>query len=372
MMLCPSTARRLKLFVKSVSLKNFRNYESLSLDLSPGTNLFYGMNAQGKTNLLEAVYLAGTTRSHRGAKDREMIRMGEEESHIRMEMDRRDNDYRIDVHLKKNHAKGIAVNGLPLKKASELLSITGMVFFSPEDLMIIKNGPAERRRFLDSLLCGIDPVYLGNLARYRKCLMQRGKLLRDLYFGASATDELDVWDAQTVYYGTKIIERRESLLCELSEIASGIHYSLTGEHEHLEIHYEENVSSGDFADKLHRARETDLKMKTTSAGPHRDDLAILSNGIDLRSYGSQGQQRTAALSLKLSEIDIYEKAKGDRPILLLDDVFSELDSQRQTYLTKSIKKTQTLLTCTGLDELLENRLKADQMFHVERGGIKAV
>ena len=358
------------MFVKSLSLKNFRNYDTVSLDFSEGTNLFYGMNAQGKTNLLEAIYLAGTTRSHRGARDREMIRMGEEESHIRMVMDRFGNDYRIDVHLKKNHSKGIAVNGLPLKKASELLAITGMVFFSPEDLMIIKNGPSERRRFMDSLLCGIDPVYLGNLAKYRKCLQQRGMLLRDMAFDSRDDGQLDAWDAQTVYYGRKIIERREALVREMTEIAEKIHASLTGGSEKLVICYEKNVSSADFETKLKQLRRNDLKMKTTSAGPHRDDLNILSDGIDLRAYGSQGQQRTAALSLKLSEIDMYEKAKGDRPILLLDDVFSELDSDRQTYLTESIKKTQTFLTCTGLDELLESRLRADQMFHVVRGGIE--
>lgn len=364
------TEVRSKLFVKSLSIKNFRNYEEISLDLSPGTNLFYGRNAQGKTNLLEAVYLAGTTRSHRGARDREMIKMGEEESHIRMEMDRFGNDYRIDVHLRKNHAKGIAINGLAIRRASELLGITGMVFFSPEDLMIIKNGPAERRRFLDSLLCGIDPVYLDNLARYRKCLLQRGKLLKEFPYDAGDLSMLDVWDAQTVDYGTRIIERRRSLLEELQRTAAGIHSALTGKAEELTLVYEENVSAGDFAAKLRRMRDVDLKMKTTSVGPHRDDLNIKSNGIDLRAYGSQGQQRTAALSLKLSEIDIYEKARGDRPVLLLDDVFSELDADRQQYLIESIKKTQTLLTCTGLDELLENRLKADQMFHVVRGGIE--
>lgn len=364
------TERKSKLFVKTLDLKNFRNYESLSLTLDPGTNIFYGANAQGKTNILEAVYLAGTTKSHRGSKDRDIIRMGQEESHIRMTVDRRGNDYRIDVHLKKRKAKGIAINGLPVKRAGDLLDIMSIVFFSPEDLNLIKNGPSERRRFLDYVLCGIDPVYLKDLASYSKCLTQRSRLLKDLGFGRGNLTELDIWDQQLARYGGELIKKRASFLENLQKTAAQIHGQLTGGAEKLELQYEPNVTEEFLMDQLAKNRDLDLKTKVNTVGPHRDDMAIRANEMDLRIYGSQGQQRTAALSLKLAEIEIYEKAKGARPILLLDDVLSELDRDRQNYLLKSLKDTQTLITCTGLDDFVENHFEADHVFHVVRGGIE--
>lgn len=358
------------MFVKSLELKNFRNYRMLTLYPEKGTNIFYGSNAQGKTNILEAIYLAGTTKSHRGSKDRDMIRMGEEESHIRMQVDRNGNDYRIDVHLKKNHAKGIAINGLPVKRAGDLLELISIVFFSPEDLNLIKNGPAERRRFLDYILCGIDRIYLTDLSKYNKCLMQRSKLLKDLGFHHGSLSELPVWDEQLRRYGTRIIEKRTEFLKELEISASKIHAQLTGEQENLTLSYEPNVTAALFEKRQNTMRENDLKSHLNSTGPHRDDFAIRANQMDLRTYGSQGQQRTAALSLKLAEIEVYEKAKGSRPILLLDDVMSELDRNRQNYLLASIEKTQTFITCTGLDDFVKNHFQADHVFHVIQGGIE--
>jgi DNA replication and repair protein RecF len=357
------------LYVKSLDLLNFRNYEKLSLTLDPGINIFYGANAQGKTNILEAVYLAGTSKSHRGTRDRDMIRMGESEAHIRMHVDKNDSDYRIDMHLRKNKSKGIAIGGVPIRRAGELFGIVNIVFFSPEDLNIIKNGPSERRRLVDRILCEIDRIYMSDLTQYGKCLNQRNRLLHDLYFNPSLESELPVWDEQLVNYGCRIIAKREEFVRMLEKIASEIHTELTGEKERLTLVYEPNVTVEEFADKVARSRDADRKIKSTTVGPHRDDVCIKVNDMDLRLYGSQGQQRTTAISLKLSEIRIIEERIRNKPVLLLDDVLSELDRDRQNYLLGNIRDIQTLITCTGLDEFVQNRCEADRTFRVVSGEI---
>lgn len=358
------------MYVKSLDLLNFRNYEKLSLTLDPGINIFYGANAQGKTNILEAVYLAGTSKSHRGTRDRDMIRMGESEAHIRMHVDKNDSDYRIDMHLRKNKSKGIAIGGVPIRRAGELFGIVNIVFFSPEDLNIIKNGPSERRRLVDRILCEIDRIYMSDLTQYGKCLNQRNRLLHDLYLNPSLESELPVWDEQLVNYGCRIIAKREEFVRMLENIASEIHTELTGEKERLTLVYEPNVTVEEFADKVARSRDADRKIKSTTVGPHRDDVCIQVNDMDLRLYGSQGQQRTTAISLKLSEIRIIEERIRNKPVLLLDDVLSELDRDRQNYLLGNIRDIQTLITCTGLDEFVQNRFEADRTFRVVSGRIE--
>ena len=189
------------MIIKSIQLSNFRNYEKLDISFDSETNIIYGDNAQGKTNILEAAYLSGTTKSHKGSKDKEMIRFGEDEAHIRTIVEKNDKEYRIDMHLRKNGAKGVAINKMPIKKASELFGILNIVFFSPEDLNIIKNGPSERRRFVDMELCQIDKYYLYNLNQYNKIVNQRNKLLKDMYKRPDLGATLDVWDMQLVNYG---------------------------------------------------------------------------------------------------------------------------------------------------------------------------
>lgn len=355
------------MIVKSLKLNQFRNYESLEVSFDGGTNLFYGNNAQGKTNILEAVYLCGTTKSHKGSKDREIIRFGEEEAHIRMELVRKGSSYEIDMHLKKNRPKGIAVNGVPIRKAAELLGIANFVFFSPEDLGIIKNGPAERRRFLDMELCQLNKLYLHELSNYNKVVIQRNKLLKECSFQNQFEDMLDIWDMQMLRYGKTLIEAREKFVDELGRIIAEIHRKLTGGREELVVRYEKNVSSGEFEKKLSLTRARDLKMKMSMTGPHRDDLLFEVKGVDIRKYGSQGQQRTAALSLKLAEIELVKRAIKDTPVLLLDDVLSELDSSRQQYLLDSIHDIQTLITCTGIDDFIENKFQLNKVFHVADG-----
>ena len=357
------------MYIESLELKNFRNYEELSIVLDPGTNILYGDNAQGKTNVLEAVYLCGTTKSHRGSKDKEMIRFEQDESHIRMMVKKDGVSHKIDMHLKKNKAKGIAIDGIPIRKAAELFGIVNLVAFSPEDLNIIKNGPSERRRFMDLELCQLNKVYLQELTSYNKVLNQRNKLLKDIGFQPGLTETLDVWDMQLVSYGKKIISLRRQFMEELGEIIRQIHSNLTGKKEEIRLLYEPDVEEKVFEEKLQSAREKDLRFRVTSVGPHRDAFCVQTNGIDIRKYGSQGQQRTAALSLKMSEIYLVEKVTKDHPVLLLDDVLSELDSSRQNYLLQSIHNIQTVITCTGLDELIENNFSIDRVFRVTEGKI---
>lgn len=355
------------MIIKSIELSNFRNYESLDLDFDYGTNILYGNNAQGKTNILEAVSVSGTTRSHKGSKDKEMIRFGEEEAHIKTVVNKKDMDYQIDVHMKKNKTKGIAVNKVPLKKASELFGILNIVFFSPEDLNIIKNGPSERRRFLDSELCQLDKIYLSDLAKYNKILNQRNKLLKDMVFRPDLKETLPIWDAQLIDYGKRIIKRRKSFVDELNEIVFDIQKQISGEKEELVLKYEPNIDDAFFHDELNRAKERDMRFCQTSVGPHRDDMQFSVFDVDIRKYGSQGQQRTSALSLKLAEIELVKRNINETPVLLLDDVLSELDSSRQNYLLNSIHDIQTIITCTGLDEFIKNRFKIDKIFNVVEG-----
>jgi DNA replication and repair protein RecF len=276
-------------------------------------------------------------------------------------------DYRVDMHLRKNKSKGIAINGQRIRKASELIGLLHIVFFSPEDLGIVKNGPAERRRFMDMELCQLDASYLHNLNQYNKTVENRNRLLRDMYQFPDLQDTLSIWDDQLINYGRQIIESRRGFISDLNEIVGDIHSKLSGNREHLTILYEPNTEADEFEEKLRRSRERDIHMKSTSVGPHRDDFSFMDRDTDLRRYGSQGQQRTCALSLKLSEIDLVKKVIGHRPVLMMDDVLSELDSGRQNYLLSTIGGIQTFITCTGLDEFVNNRFKIDQVFRIESG-----
>ncbi len=357
------------MIIKSLELADFRNYDFLHIDFSGGTNILYGDNAQGKTNILEAIYLSATTKSHKGSKDKDIVNFYKDEAHIRTYLEKDGIEMRIDMHLRKNKSKGIAIDGQKIKKAAELLGLLNVVFFSPEDLSIIKNGPAERRRFVDMELCQLDQFYLYNLNHYNRIVNQRNKLLKDMYFNPSLRDTLNIWDSQLVSFGSKIIERRKLFVEQLNEIIFDIHKKLSGGREELSIHYEPDVLIEDYEETLVRNQERDIKLKQTVTGPHRDDFSFIVGDIDIRKFGSQGQQRTAALSLKLSEIELVKKMTKDHPVLLLDDVLSELDSNRQNYLLSTIGDIQTIITCTGLDEFVNNRFEIDRVFHIENGKI---
>ena len=359
------------MIVKSLELKDYRNYHDLNMQFHSGTNILYGENAQGKTNILEAIYLCGTTKSHRGSKDKEIVRFQEEEAHVRVILEKNQIPHRIDLHLKKNKAKGVAIDGIPIKRQGELFGMLNLVFFSPEDLYIIKNGPSERRRFLDLELCQLNKIYLNDLTNYNKVLVQRNNLLKQIGNNRNLLDTLYVWDEKLMEYGSKIIEARYDFVLRLNELVGEIHKKLTGGKEELILQYEPNVRAQDFEDKLKKSLEKDLYLKMTHTGPHRDDLCFLLGTIDIRKFGSQGQQRTAALSCKLAEIDLVKSVIKENPILLLDDVLSELDRQRQTHLLNSIGDIQTLITCTGLEEFINNRFEYNKIFHVVEGTVKS-
>lgn len=357
------------MLIQSLELNNFRNYSSLSLKLNEGVNIFYGDNAQGKTNILDAVYVGCTSKSHKLTKDKDMIHFNENEAHIRINLLKRDVPYRIDMHLKKNSSKGIAINGLPIRRSSELFGIANVVIFAPEDLNLIKDGPAERRRFVNMELCQLNKLYVYNLISYSKVINQKNKLLKEYERTKGADDFIDIYNEQLIRFGTEIINLRHDFIAKLNEITSEIHEDITDGTEQLKLIYDANTNAEEFAKELNRHRANELRMGMSLVGPHRDDIKFIVNGTDLKNYGSQGQHRTAVLSLKLAEIEIVKQITGERPLLLLDDVLSELDRKRQTRMLNTIRDGQTLITCTGLDDFVDNRFNIDKVFLVKSGSV---
>ena len=283
------------------------------------------------------------------------------------------------MHLQRGRSKGIAIDGQRIKKASQLVGKIPTVLFSPEDLAIVKDGPSQRRRFIDMELCQLNESYLYNLARYNRVIQQRNKLLKDIYEHPEQKPLLDVEDKQLVVYGKEIIRFRQIFLDQVREIIAPIHDKLTGEEERLTLTYEPHVAEDDFEAALASARDRDVILKQTTVGPHKDDFAfyvarkgVPGGAVDIRHYGSQGQQRTASLSLKLAEIEIVKRSKKENPVLLLDDVLSELDKSRQKALLDEIGEIQTIITCTGYDEFVNSRLKIDRLLHVQNGTVQVV
>ncbi len=356
------------MFVKSLTVQNFRNYENISIELSPGINVFYGNNAQGKTNLLEAVYVLATARSHRTTNEKECIRQGTEEAVLKTVFDVRGKEEKIDVCLRKVGRKTIRINGYAAVKISELIGRMHVVVFSPEDLSLIKNGPTQRRKFMDMEISQVDPIYLYNLQQYYKVLRQRNQLLKDVTHPELVSDTIFAWDQQLAYYGVRIIERRQVFVRDLQEYTAKIHESITKSKEKLTIAYDHKMPTDEkeYLEILNRNLDKDIRYGTTGQGPQHDDMILFLNGADVRIYGSQGQQRTAALSLKLAEMRMMKEEVGDDPILLLDDVMSELDQERQLQLAEYIKNSQTIITCTGIEDSIR-QLPWGKMFYVEKG-----
>lgn len=360
------------MFIDSLSLNNFRNYDSADIHFSKGINILYGDNAQGKTNVLEAIYMLATTKSHRGNKDKEIIKFDCNESHIKADISKFDINHRVDMHLRKGKNKGVAIDMVPIRRSAELMGLVNIILFSPEDLSIIKNSPLERRRFVDMELCQLNKIYYSNLTNYNKVIDQRNNLLKQIAFDKTKLDMLDVWDSQLVDFGIKIIKDRNNFIEMINEIILNIHKKLTSDKEELIIVYDKNVTEETFATELALKRDLDLRYQSTQTGPHRDDISFMVNGMDVKKFGSQGQQRTVALSLKLAEISLVKKLINDNPILLLDDVMSELDSTRRDALLSYINDIQTIITCTGYDDFIKERLSIDRIYHVSQGAIQQV
>ena len=372
------------MFVKKIRLKNYRGYDELELGFDKGINILSGDNAQGKTNLLEAVYYCSSGRSHRTTKDKECIYLGREEALIKIVFERSaGREEQIEIHLKQNGKKSLAINGYPARRINDLFGRLHVVLFSPEDLSLIKRGPAERRKFIDMEICQVDPVYLYDLQQYYKVLRQRNQLLKDASKDrnyptyaekiSAVKETLFAWDAQLVSYGVKVMKRRESFVSHLQEYTSKIHRTISHETEEMKLSYLNSVpmEEDQFLKILEKDIEQDLRYGMTSSGPQHDDLIILINGTDIRKYGSQGQQRTAALSLKLSELSMMREEIGESPVLLLDDVMSELDENRQKQLAEYVKDHQTIMTCTGVEDSIR-LLPVGAHFHVKAGKVTEV
>ena len=355
------------MIIRSLELSNFRNYEKLNINFSPNVTILYGDNAQGKTNVLEALYVASTTKSQKGSKDKEMIRFNESEAHIRMTVEDDGIERRIDMHLKNSKSKGVAIDGIPIRKASELYGFMNIISFSPDDLCIIKEGPSERRRFCDMELCQLDKLYLHNYTGYNRALDQRNNLLKQIAFNPELKSTLSVWDEQLINFGEYLIEKRSRFIEEISEIASKLHGILTEDRESLKIEYLPSSAKESFRQNLLSSHEKDIALKMTCTGPHRDDILFVVNGEDAKKFGSQGQQRTSALTLKLAEIELVKQKTRKNPVLLLDDVLSELDRNRQTRLLENISGVQTIITCTGLEEFIKQRISYDKVYKVTSG-----
>ena len=317
-------------------------------------NVIVGDNAQGKTNLLESVFLCAIGRSPRTTKDKDLIEWNSEFARVSVDLEKKVGKSSIDLYLFRNQNKAIKINQIGIQKIGQLLGVLNAIYFSPDELKLIKESPDERRKFMDIDLCQFDRNYFYDLNNYNKILQQRNKLLK-----ASTEqvlkDTITIWNEQLATYGAKIIMSRLSLIENLKPVVKDIHKLLTSNKEDLEIEYQGLVASSEndlkiaLLKKYEESLEKDIRLGFTSVGPHRDDIKIASNGIDLRSFGSQGQQRTAAITLKLAELEVFKSNIGEYPVLLLDDVLSELDDTRQMQMLKYVSKVQTLITCTSFD-----------------------
>ena len=331
-------------------LSHFRNYNEQAVELKPGLNVLRGKNAMGKTNLLESIYVFGVGRSPRVSNDRDMIMCEKDSAYIRADIEKRFSRHRVEIMIDRLGKKRIAIDTMPISRIGELMGVLGVVFFSPETLKLVKESPVERRRFIDISLSQQNKAYFYTLQRYNKILEQRNKLLKE----TRDLSTLDVWDVQLAEAGAKILEYRYEFADKLKPLAGKSHSVLSDVSEVLNIEYESQCKRGqdmanDFLTLLRAAREKDVKLTYTTVGPHRDDLKLVLNGVDVRKFASQGQQRTVALSLKLAEIELFFEATGEYPVLLLDDVLSELDCKRQRALLESVAHVQTVLTCTDFD-----------------------
>lgn len=364
--------------IKHISLMSFRNYEHEEIELNKGINIFYGQNAQGKTNIIESIYLLSTGKSHRSQKDNEMINWKKEDSKIKIAYEKDNQSSQLEMYLKKNQRKSMKLNGVKLSKAGDLLGNLITVIFSPDHMKIIKEGPAERRRFIDIILSQIKPGYFYNLSQYVKLVMQRNNLLMQAKTEPKVIDTIEIWDQQMVEYGTKIIMERIRFLRQIEGYANEIHKSITNGKEDLRLVYKSSIDFKEeeeqhirqaFEQQLEEFRFIDLRRGVTHKGPHRDEILFYINDMEVKTYGSQGQQRTTLLSLKIAELQFMNYETDSYPILLLDDVFSELDTERQGFLMKFIKNIQTFITCTDVGYFNNLQMDDYSLFNVAEGKI---
>lgn len=354
------------MIVRRIEYKNFRNLQLLELEPSAGVNIVYGENAQGKTNLLEGIWLFSGMRSFRGAKDAELIRFGSEFGRLKMAFEAGGREQKAEITVSvKRKAK---LNGVELPSCAGLIGKCSAVVFSPSFLSIVKNGPEERRKFLDAAICQIRPGYANLLAEYNRLLKQRNSLLKDIPIEPALLDMLDVIDERLTVAGERLVTERKSYIEELLPSVRRIYDGFSGGSEEMTVVYvEKEPEKGPLAERLKANRKQDIINKTTSVGPHRDDLDITINGISARSFGSQGQQRSCAIALKMGEAEVMKNFTGEQPVVLLDDVMSELDANRQDFILNHIIDRQVFITCCEPSTVL--RLCAGKTFHIEKGNL---
>lgn len=364
--------------IKNISLMDFRNYGHEEVELNKGVNIFYGQNAQGKTNIIESIYLLSTGKSHRSQKDNELIKWDKNDSKIKISYEKDNQANTLEMYLKRNQRKSIKHNGVRLNKTGDLLGNLITVIFSPDHMKIIKEGPAERRRFIDIILSQVKPGYFYNLSQYVKLIVQRNNLLAEAKENPKAINTIDVWDQQLIEYGTKVIKERIAFLKLIQDFAREIHKSITNGKEDLKLEYkssidyaaddEETIKKA-FAKELEKFRAIDIRRGVTHKGPHRDEIQFFINGMEVKTFGSQGQQRTTLLSLKIAELQYMNYETDSYPVLLLDDVFSELDTERQRFLMKFVKDIQTFITCTDVEYFKNLQIEDYSLFNVVEGKI---
>ena len=363
------------MFIKNIELKNFRNYDELTLSFNDKVNFIVGNNAQGKTNLLEGIYMSSIGKSFRTSKDSEMIGFGKDFCKIKVTAQKNLFLTDVEIMIRNDRGKSIKVDGVNISKTSDLLENIYIVIFSPEDLKIVKDEPEKRRRFIDRELCLIKPYYFDCLSNYRKVLLQRNTYLKEKNVEKSI---LDIWDTQLSSYGAKIISMRRDFIEKINEISHRLHLNITNGRENLKIEYDPSVNPvGEVKDTenilykfLKDSYNNDMRLRTTTKGPHRDDIQFYIDDVNVRSYGSQGQQRTAALSLKLAELDLIKNETGENAVLLLDDVMSELDNSRQEFLIKSLSDIQLFITSTDITDNLKDVVSKGNIYKIEEGKLK--
>ena len=360
------------MYIETIELKNFRNYEDFSCGFDQNVNLIVGRNAQGKTNLIEGIYLSSIGRSFRTSHDSEMIRFGADRAHIRVKAQKSVIDTKIEITIDRSSKKQIRKDGSLVHKTSSLINNIIIVVFSPEDLKIVKEEPEKRRKFIDRELAQIKPAYYQSLSGYKKTLIQRNSYLKEDIIDPSL---LDLWNEQLIRYGSEIIRLRKEFVDRISVFSGRIHQSITNGGENLNISYVSNIPYREdaveqqevFREILRETSEKDLKMRTTMRGPHKDDLQFFLGDMNVRHYGSQGQQRTCALSLKLAELDLIREETGEEAILLLDDVMSELDDERRKYLVKTLRNNQLFITMTDVDPDILKMYGEANILHIDHG-----
>ena len=364
------------MIVRGLELDFFRNYVHLEAEFDPGVNLIYGENAQGKTNLLEAVAYLSTARSHRARFDREMILLGVDEAFVKANVFARKRDFTVEAHLSRGKSRQLYSNGVRLKSAGELSGILTTVLFCPEDLYLIREGGQARRRFLDNAICQLRPNYAQALAEYNRLYEHKTRILRDWPENPSLLATLDEFNLRMAQTGALIIHYRAHFVKRLMEHAPAIHADFSGGREELSLEYE-TVSTvtdplagaktilGQLLDHQQSHRQAELDSRQCLCGPHKDDLLVNLNGMSAKMYGSQGQTRTAALSLKLAQREIIHGDTGEWPVLLLDDVLSELDAKRQAFVLNRIQGGQVFITCCEEDKL--DGLEGGAAFHIKDG-----